>query len=333
MKIILVAMFAVAMLASSAFAASADEIVALAQKGVGEDVLLATVESSKTSYSLSAADILRLKDAKVPDKVVTAMLKHKGTGIAEARSAPAPIREERVEAAPARAPVAADGTLNIENVDDKAWAYTYEPGVKTLWITASNGDRGKLEAHGGLTLRMAAGTYKVRYNGEDRGQSVTVHAGEKSLLLLSRVETKEIEALYVSVFEKGERKSGGRLVVLRDIPAAREPARREERVERADADEEIEPVEPRVRERIVERERVIEVPSTTVIYRDPYPVYSSSVYYSSGSHYYGGYSGPRYYSGYCAPRYCSPYYSGYSSYGHSHYGRRSGVSVGIGFGF
>ena len=341
MKWFLVVVASAAMLASSAFAASADEIIALSQKGVGEDVLLAQVEASKTGYNLTAADILKLKDAKVPDKVVTAMIKHKGTGVAESRPAPvpAPVREERI--APVTAPAAAaEGTLNIENVDDKSWAYTYEPDVKTLWITSANGDRGRLEAHGGISLRMAAGTYKVRYNGEDRGQTVTVYAGEKSLLLLSRVQTREIEALYVSVFEKGERKSGGRLVVLRENPEPRETTRREapQPVAEPEAEAEAEePVEPRVRERIVERERVVEVPSTTVIYRDPYPYYSSSVYV--GPRYY--YSGPRYYSGYSYPRYHSHYHghhhshyrSGYSSFGYSRYGKRSSVSVGIGFGF
>ncbi|HYF49761.1 MAG TPA: hypothetical protein VEJ63_10170 [Planctomycetota bacterium] len=323
----------------SVSAATTDEIIGLAQKNVGEDVLLATVEASKASFNLSAADILKLKEAKVSDKVITAMIKHKGNGVAarpvEPAPEPAPVREVPAEQPIAPPPIAtADGTLNIENVDDRAWAYTYEPDVKTIWITAANGDRGKLEAHGGISLRMKAGSYKVRYNGEDRGQSVTVHAGEKSLLLLSRVETKELEALYVSVFEKGERKSGGRLVVLRDKPAARETLRKVDDLE--EVGEAPERVEEKVTERVIERERVVEVPSTTVIYRDPYPTYYSSVYVGPsycGPRYYSGYCGPRYYSSYCGPRYYSPYRSGYTSFGYSRYGRRSGFSVGVGFGF
>jgi len=71
--IVLAALFVVA-LTGSAFAQTADEVILLAQKGVGDDVLMAFVEASKTPIVLSVADLTKLKDAKVPDKVVVAML-------------------------------------------------------------------------------------------------------------------------------------------------------------------------------------------------------------------------------------------------------------------
>jgi hypothetical protein len=319
-------------LATSAMAQSTEDIVSLHEKGVGEDVLLAAVENSKTGFTLSAADILKLKDAKVPDKVVAAMLRHKGKGgeiaARPAVAAPVPVMKDGV--------AAADGTLNIENVDDKHWAYMYEPDEQTIWITGEKGEgRGALEAHGGVSLRMKPGTYSVRFEGEEKGQAVKVLAGEKSLILLSRVETAQIEALYVSIFERGERKSGGRIVVLRETPkasngrAAKQPER-EETVVARNADRDYE----QPRERVIERERIVEVPSTTVVYRDAYvpapvyPVYVAPRY--CAPHYAPVYCGPRYYSG------CGSYYSGhhgYSSFGYSNYGRRSGFSVGVGFGF
>ncbi|MGD0090381.1 MAG: hypothetical protein ABSE73_10725 [Planctomycetota bacterium] len=71
--IVFAALLAVA-LTGSAFAQTVDEVISLAQKGVGEDVLTAFVETSGAPSALSAAEIIKLKDAKVPDKVVVAML-------------------------------------------------------------------------------------------------------------------------------------------------------------------------------------------------------------------------------------------------------------------
>jgi hypothetical protein len=61
-------------LTGSAFAQTADDMILLAQKGVGEDVMLAFLEASRAPVELSVADIVKLKEAKVPDKVVVAML-------------------------------------------------------------------------------------------------------------------------------------------------------------------------------------------------------------------------------------------------------------------
>jgi hypothetical protein len=342
MQIRLTMLLAVLALASAGVYAadSADDVVAMAQKGVGEEVLLAAVENSKTGFNLTTADIIKMKESKVPDRVVAAMIRHRPGAKAEA-AAP------KVAAAPL-APRAADGVLNIENLDDKTWSYMYEPDAQTIWISrgTTNG-RGNLEPHGGLSLRMPAGTYSVRYNGRDNGQNVTVHADDKSLLMLTRVETAQLEALYVTVFEKGERKSGGRLVTLRENPAPKKGAYNDD-------------LDSQPAERVVERERVVEVPSTTVVYREPSVVYSSYAYPSyypsySRSYVYGGYYGGGYYSGsYCSPRhyssyrspsyyggyrygnYCSPRYGSSFGFGYNsgyRSGHRSGVSVGIGVRF
>jgi hypothetical protein len=71
--IVIAALFALA-LTGSAFSQTADEVILLTQKGVGEDVLVAFVEASQAPVALSVADIAKLKDAKVPDKVIVTML-------------------------------------------------------------------------------------------------------------------------------------------------------------------------------------------------------------------------------------------------------------------
>jgi hypothetical protein len=292
MKYSLIAVLGLALCTISfgAAAQTTDDVIAMANKGVGEEVLIATVERSTAGFELTAAQILKLKEAKVSDKVIQTMLKHKPVAAAANPRPEAPVAAQPpIDVVPANnggREVAGDGTLNIENVDDKTWAYMYEPEVKTIWITGSAEGKGNLQAHGGVSLRMAAGTYKVRYNGKDSGPSVTVRAGEKSLLMLSRVETDEVEALYISVFENGERKGGGRLAQLRaEAPRAESRANVEENDEASEAGE--------PRERVVER-RVIEVPQTTVIYRDSYEP-APIVVYDSYPRYYG-YSPRSYFS-------------------------------------
>ncbi|HEY3320035.1 MAG TPA: hypothetical protein VGP72_06195 [Planctomycetota bacterium] len=257
---------AVALLAvcGIAFAAdSVDEIVAMAQKNVGEDVMLAVVEKSQANYTLSAAEIIKLKDAKVPDKVITAMLRHRpaaGPAVATTPAAPNPA-----PVAPAAPVVAAGkGALNIENLDDRVWSYRYEPDAQTIWIAPVAADgRGNIEAHGGISLRMPTGALKVRYNGQKDGQEITVFAEDKSLLMISRVDTADLEALYATTFEHGQRKSTGRLVTLRDNG---QPNQRNSEAQ------------PPVQERIVES-------PPTVIYQNPPVIYGGPYYY------------PRYYYG------------------------------------
>jgi len=53
-----------------------EEIVQLAQAGVGDDVLLAYVENSPTSYKLEVEEILYLRDLGVSAEVISALVRH-----------------------------------------------------------------------------------------------------------------------------------------------------------------------------------------------------------------------------------------------------------------
>jgi hypothetical protein len=78
--ITLLALFALT-LAGSAFAQTlADDVINLAKKNAGEEVMIAFVEASHSAVKLSAADIMTLRDANVPDKVITALLRHRPAG-------------------------------------------------------------------------------------------------------------------------------------------------------------------------------------------------------------------------------------------------------------
>jgi hypothetical protein len=288
----------------------------MANQGVGEDVILAAVERSDGTYNLTADQIVQLKQAGVKEKVIAAMLRKKGGAVIP----PVEVAARAPEAAPQAAPVgAALGTLNLENVDELTWAYRLDPNTRILWIAKPDAKSEKLlAAHGGATLSTPAGAYEVRYVGEETSNPLSVVAGQTSLVLISRVDTQDFEGLYVSVFEQGERKGGGRLAILRQTP--RRTIGQPQATYQYLPNNTVQPApQPQTTERVVVE------PSTTVIYR-PAPVYVPGAYYGPGYYpYQSPYYGP------------SPYYPWNRTYfrygsGYDHH-HGSGWSVGIGIGF
>lgn len=312
----------IAVAPQTARAETTDEIVKLAEKGLGEEVLIAAVERSDKGFNLTADEIIKLKQANVPEKVIAAMLRKKSAAAVPAKVPAAPTVEQGEVRVAEKA--GEQGTLNLENVDDRSWSYRIDTATRVLWISPAGEEEKKaLTPHGGLSLSVPKGAYEVRYAGETAGQPFNVPAGEKALLLFSRVETDEFEGLYVSIFERGERRGGGRLAVLRQTRKPAEPAAAYERLPaKTEPSYQYEQPRTQVTERVVER--VVE-PSTTVIYREPAPV----VVYPS---YYGyPYSRGCYYPHYHGPRYYSPYNS--ASFYYGNHGRRSGFSIGVGVGW
>jgi len=320
-RILMLALLCVAAISVRASDATVDDIVTLAQKNLGEDVLLATIEATSRPFNLKADDIVRLKDSKVSDRVIAAMIRHRqGVAFVPAGAAAAgePIVREAHGNANPNGPVF--GVLNIENLDERTWSYRFEPESQTIWIsTTANDGRGNLQAHGGVSIRLPVGAYNVRYNAQERGQNFLVNEGDKSLLMLSRVETMEIEALYISVFERGERKASGRLVTLRENPAPRE----DNVIRKSSA----------VNDPGFQPTNVVYRESPQVVYSEPSVIYASSGYYGGGYYgggYYGGYPssyiGLSFGSGYCGSGYygggygygCGSGYYGSSYYGHGH---------------
>src|SRR5262245_24221544 len=55
------------------------EVIRLAESGVGDDVVLAYIQNSQTTFDLRADDVLYLRDVGVSSAVITAMLTHDTT--------------------------------------------------------------------------------------------------------------------------------------------------------------------------------------------------------------------------------------------------------------
>src|SRR5271157_293194 len=61
---------------SQVAAGTADDLIALAKSGVDEEVVKAYIENSTTTFPLTSADIVTLKDLGVSSKLIIEALKH-----------------------------------------------------------------------------------------------------------------------------------------------------------------------------------------------------------------------------------------------------------------
>lgn len=97
---------------------SLDDILKLADASVSKELMLTFVESSSGFYNLTASDIITLKEKKVADEVITALLKRDAevkTSVAQVRgttAAPAIVRR-----------LSTEGTVDPESYD--FWFYHY----------------------------------------------------------------------------------------------------------------------------------------------------------------------------------------------------------------
>src|ERR1051325_3170117 len=58
---------------------AAAEVIRLAESGVGDDVVLAYIQNSQTTFDLGADEVLYLRDVGLSSAVITAMLNHDTT--------------------------------------------------------------------------------------------------------------------------------------------------------------------------------------------------------------------------------------------------------------
>src|SRR5437879_3972983 len=108
MRTILVACCVFALAGFAVQAASVDDVIAMAQKGEPEDKQIAAVDNTPGEITVGASDVLRLREAKVPEKVIVAMLRHVAKDGKTVVKAPVATPEKPVvsKAPPTPAPVA-----------------------------------------------------------------------------------------------------------------------------------------------------------------------------------------------------------------------------------
>src|SRR5439155_20357101 len=79
---------------------AAADVIRLAESGVGDDVLLAYIQNSQSTFNLGADDVLYLRDVGVSSTVITAMLNHDTTLRNQLAANPNPVPPEPIQEPP-----------------------------------------------------------------------------------------------------------------------------------------------------------------------------------------------------------------------------------------
>ena len=97
-----------------ALSARLQDVLKLAQSGVGDDVILAFIENSPDPFNPSPDEILYLTDVGLSDVVITALVNHRAAQSETAQQAPPPPAQNEPAAPPAPEQAAPAATYNPE---------------------------------------------------------------------------------------------------------------------------------------------------------------------------------------------------------------------------
>jgi len=150
-------------IATTAFAISKEEIMTLAKLGIAEDEIIKAIDKDKTVFDMSVAEILELKKANVPEKVIKYMLqtpKMYGTGTAPKPEGPVePVEtEEQKRVREERLKLEAQKLLEEKKKGEEAQRKAFAQGV--LAKGRKLGDEGKwVEAIQAFQAFVAQGNF------------------------------------------------------------------------------------------------------------------------------------------------------------------------------
>lgn len=208
-----------AALAPTAWALETGDVIRMTKAQVGDEVIKAQIEAEKARFELSADAIIRLKEEGVSDAIIKAMIETAGrtdeageepaADAAEAGDAPEIVEEPTGDG---------QGTLILENLDSRSYSVQVDSTHGRIFYYGGVATEGReaLPARSSQVWNLPAGRYDVRWVAEDENHTVLISAGRESKVTLTRTTTEGSEALYVSLFEDGQRRGGGRLVTLVD---------------------------------------------------------------------------------------------------------------------
>ncbi len=216
-KLIMTAVLA--SIASATWALETGDVIRLARAKAGDEVIIAQIKATESRFTLTADEIIRLKKEGVSDAVIKAMIETaKGPKKTE-KPADAKTKTDKKDPKRTDQPVGEGlGTLIIENLDSKAYSVQVDAKRGNIFYykgVASDG-RDLLPAKSSLVYRLSAGRYQLRWVGKKETQTLKVMAEKTSRAVLTRTSTEDFEAAYLSLFEDGHRRGGGRLVKLVD---------------------------------------------------------------------------------------------------------------------
>ncbi len=180
-----VAVLAMALSAYAQGSFTVDDVARLAQAGVSDDVIVAKIAQERASFTLSAAQIAALKEQKVSDRVIAALV---GKSVA----------------APTPAPVAGEGNLVVKNASHKGVKVTVNERDRVVSFSTTDGT----EAAKGATVefKVAAGDYRIAIEGSPTRHTATLPA----TLLVRGADTEYIDVQTITIQDK----NGSTLMIL-----------------------------------------------------------------------------------------------------------------------
>lgn len=192
-----VAVLALALPALAQEKLTVEDVGKLAQAGVSDDVIIARIEQQKTTFELTAAQVAFLKQQKVSDRVLAALV---------GKSAPAPA-----------VPVQGAGNLAVKNSSHRALKVSVNERDRIVSFSRTEGTEA---AQGGeLAFQVAAGEYRIAIEGSPTRHTVTLPA----TLLVRGAETSYIDVTTLTIQDK----AGSTVMILnsegRTPPGQRRP--------------------------------------------------------------------------------------------------------------
>jgi hypothetical protein len=226
---------AFACVVSAASAMEVKDVIKLSKLQLEDEVIMAQIRAKRATFTLSTEQIVQLKKEGVSDRLIKFMIetaetypakpaeKKAATETKPAEKKSEAAGEKKKEAQPKEEATAGGvGSLVLENLDSKSYSVQVdaEHGRIFYWIAVSSEGRDVLPAKSSLVYRISAGSYALRWVGGSAAHTVKVIAGKTSRAVLTRVDTEQVEAVYLSIYEDGVRRGGGRLKKLEDKSAA-----------------------------------------------------------------------------------------------------------------
>jgi hypothetical protein len=263
----LLALAAAVLFAAPAAAMEADDVVRLTKANVGDEVIVAQMRAAKARFVLSADEIVRLKKDGVSDAVLKAMIE--SAKAQPAKEPPADARAGEENQPPAAEPKATDvGLLILENLDSRDYSVQVDARNRNVFYWKASGAEGRepMPARSSQVYRLAPGNYRLTWVSGADNHLIKVLPGKESRATLTRTSAEGTEVVYLSLFEDGDRRGGGRLATLADRSPAERPV-----------------VAPVQAPRVVERQ-YYSVPAQPAGYVAG-GVYDSPHYYDYGRHY------------------------------------------------
>jgi len=242
----------------------------MTKANVGDEVIVAQMRATKARFVLTADEIVRLKKEGVSDAVLKAMIE--SAKAQPVKEPPADARAGEENQPPAAEPKATDvGLLILENLDSRDYSVQVDARNRNVFYWKASGAEGRepLPARSSQVYRLAPGNYRLTWVSGADNHLIKVLPGKESRATLTRTSAEGTEVVYLSLFEDGDRRGGGKLMTLAD----RAPVQASE------------PQQSPASARIVEK-HYYTAPAQQSCYQPAYTAYSP-YYYDPGYRYYG----------------------------------------------